>query len=145
MEREVILGTGIDLVENDRIGDVLQRWDAHFLMRVFTEAESAYCRSKASPVQHYAARFAIKEAVSKALRTGIGPHVGWLDIEVTKEEESGAPSVRLSGAAKRYAEQCGVARILVSLAHTRHYAVAQAVVIGREADGDASIDSSPDA
>ncbi len=144
MEREVILGTGIDLVENERIRDVLLRWDSHFLLRVFTGAETAYCRGKAVPEQHFAARFAIKEAVSKALRTGIGPHVGWLDIEVIRDEESGAPSVRLSGAAKRYADRCGVARILVSLAHTRQYAVAQAVVIGKEVC-DAGIDSGPDA
>jgi holo-[acyl-carrier protein] synthase len=129
---EVVLGTGIDLVENDRIRDVLARWDAQFTARVFTEAERAYCESKASPVQHYAARFAIKEAVAKALRTGIGPHMGWNEIEVVRDAASGAPSVALHGAAQRYAGKIGVDRILISLSHTRNYAVAQAVVVGRE-------------
>lgn len=135
MQNEVVLGTGIDLVENDRIRAVLSRWDKQFLARVFTASESRYCQEKAFPEQHFAARFAIKEAVAKALRTGIGPHVGWLDIEVTKDEESGAPSVSLAGAAQNYAEQWGVTRILVSLAHTRHYAVAQALVMGKGDDG----------
>lgn len=127
---EVVLGTGIDLVENDRIRDVLSRWDAQFLERVFTPSERAYCESKAFPAQHFAARFAIKEAVAKALRTGIGPHMGWADIEVERDVASGAPSVRLHGAAGRYAEKLRVLRILISVAHTRNYAVAHAVVIG---------------
>lgn len=129
---EVVLGTGIDLVENERIRDVLARWDDRFTERVFTPAERAYCESKAFPIQHFAARFAIKEAVAKALRTGIGPHMGWDEIEVERDIASGAPSVRLHGAAQQYADQVGVARILISLAHTRNYAVAQAVVVGRD-------------
>ncbi|MFU8780028.1 MAG: holo-ACP synthase [Kiritimatiellia bacterium] len=129
---EVVLGTGIDLVENARIRDVLSRWDAQFTARVFTAAERAYCEAKASPVPHFAARFAIKEAVAKALRTGIGPHMGWNEIEVERDAMSGAPSVRLHGAAQQYAEKIGVEKILISLSHTRNYAVAQAIVVGRE-------------
>ena len=128
---EVILGTGIDLVENERIRDVLARWDAQFIARVFTDAERTYCESKAFPVQHFAARFAIKEAVAKALRTGIGPHMGWSEIEVERDARSGAPSVQLHGAAKQYADKIGVERILISLSHTHNYAVAQAIVVGR--------------
>lgn len=127
---EAILGIGIDLVENDRIRDVLSRWDDRFVSRVFTDAEKCYCESKAFPVQHYAARFAIKEAVAKALRTGIGPHMGWNEIEVERDVSSGAPSVCLHGGAHKYAEQLGVKRILVSLSHTHHYAIAQAIVLG---------------
>jgi len=126
----VILGTGIDLVENDRIRDVLSRWDAQFTARVFTDAERAYCESKTFPVQHFAARFAIKEAVAKALRTGIGPHMGWNEIEVERDAVSGAPSVKLHGAADQYARKIGVDRILISLSHTHNYAVAQAIVVG---------------
>lgn len=131
---EVVLGTGIDLVENERIRDVLARWDVRFTERVFTSAERIYCDSKAFPVQHYAARFAIKEAVAKGLRTGIGPHMGWNEIEVERDAASGAPSVRLHGAAEQYARQIGVEKILISLAHTRNYAVAQAIVVGREVE-----------
>jgi holo-[acyl-carrier protein] synthase len=135
MSVEVVLGTGIDLVENDRIRDVLSRWDTRFLARVFTPSERAYCESKAFPAQHFAARFAIKEAVAKALRTGIGPHVGWADVEVERDVSTGAPSVRLHGAAGRYAKKLQVLRILISVAHTRNYAVAHAVVMG---EGDVS-------
>ncbi len=129
---DVILGTGIDLVENERIREVLARWDAQFTARVFTDAERMYCESKAFPAQHYAARFAIKEAVGKALRTGIGPHMGWNEIEVERDVASGAPSVKLHGAAAEYARGIGVDRILISLSHTHHYAVAQAIVVGKE-------------
>ena len=128
---EVIVGTGIDLVENARIADVLERWDAQFTARVFTDAERSYCDSKAFPVQHYAARFAIKEAVAKALRTGIGPHMGWNEIEVQRDATSGAPSVKLHGGAELYAQTIGVERIMISLSHTHNYAVAQAIVVGR--------------
>jgi holo-[acyl-carrier protein] synthase len=129
-EAERIIGTGIDLVENARFRDVLSRWDDRFLSRVFLAHEQAYCRQKALPEQHFAGRFAIKEAVSKALMTGIGEHCGWLDIEVVRNAETGAPSVALHGKAAEYAQAIGVTRILISLSHTRDYAVASAVLVG---------------
>lgn len=127
---EGILGTGIDLVENARFRDVLSRWNTRFLSRVFLEREQNYCRSKAQPEQHFAGRFAIKEAVSKAFMTGIGSHFGWLDIEVIRNDQTGAPAVRLHGGGALYAQNIGVKRILVSLSHTRHYAVASAILAG---------------
>ena len=127
--REKIIGTGIDLVENARIADMIQRWGTHFLERVFSTEELAYSRSKARPDQHLAGRFAVKEAVSKAFKTGIGPHFGWLDIEVLRDAESGAPSVRLHGKAAAYAKKSGVSNIMISLSHTRHYAVASAILV----------------
>lgn len=129
MTVERIVGTGIDLVENARFTDILSRWDARFLSRVFLADEQAYCRSKAFPGQHFAGRFAIKEAVSKAFMTGIGPHFGWLDIEVVRNAQSGAPSVALHGKADAYARSLGVSRIMISIAHTRDYAVASAILI----------------
>lgn len=128
---EGVIGTGIDLVETARIREVVQRWDSRFLSRVFLEREQDYCQGKAFPEQHYAGRFAIKEAVSKGLRTGIGPHFGWLDIEVVRDDSTGAPSVALSGAAADFAAGMGVGRIVISLSHTHAYAVAQAIVLGR--------------
>jgi len=125
-----VIGIGIDLVENRRIADMLRRWRRKFRDRVFLPAEQAYCEAGAIPAAHYAARFAVKEAVSKALRTGIGPQVRWLDIEVTRAG-SGAPSVRLAGAARRLARAQGVREILISLSHTEHYAVAQAMILGQ--------------
>ena len=125
---ERILGTGVDLVENGRIDAMVKRWGAHFLDRVFSKDEQAYCNIKAVPSRHLAGRFAVKEAVSKAFLTGIGPRFGWLDLEVARDAESGAPSVRLHGKAADYAAELGVSRVMISLSHTQHYAVAGALV-----------------
>jgi holo-[acyl-carrier protein] synthase len=125
-----ILGTGIDLVENEHMRQVLERWDARFKNRVFSKSEQAYCETKAAPSRHYAGRFAVKEAVSKALGTGIGPSIGWLDMEVVRDPETGAPSVSLSDRASLLLRNRGVARVFVSLSHTQHFAVAHAVLAG---------------
>lgn len=130
MTGERIVGTGIDLVENARFRDVLARWDERFLSRVFLDQEREYCWKKAFPEQHFAGRFAIKEAVAKAFMTGIGSHFGWLDIEVVRNPATGAPSVALHGKAADYARAVGVTRILVSISHTREYAMASAVLAG---------------
>ena len=132
---ERVLGTGIDLVENERMKEVLDRWGSQFKDKVFLEAEQRYCESKAFPHQHYAARFAVKEAVSKAFGTGIGPHINWLDMEVTRDEVSGAPSVVLSGKAQDLAGKYRAATILISLSHTHTYAVASALILGGDAQG----------
>ncbi len=130
-----VLGVGVDLVENRRMQDSLRRWNRKFRDRIFLPKEQAYCETKASPWNHYAGRFAVKEAVSKAFGTGVGEHINWLDIEVVRDRRSGAPSVRLSAKGRQLAEKQGVEKILVSLAHTRQYAVAQAVLVGRERKG----------
>lgn len=125
-----VLGTGIDLVENERMDEVLARWTTRFRDRVFLAAEQAYCEAKAVPCRHYAGRFAVKEAVSKAFGTGISSTIGWLDIEVVHCPATGAPSVQLAPRARTMAAARGVHDILISLAHTRHYAVAQALLVG---------------
>lgn len=111
--------------------EVLDRWGDSFKRKVFQRKEIDYCDRKAAPYRHYAGRFAVKEAVSKAFGTGVGPHIGWLDMEVIRDEETGAPTVRLSGKGKAMSDTIGVSAILVSLSHTRDYAVAQAVLSGR--------------
>jgi holo-[acyl-carrier protein] synthase len=111
--------------------DMAKRWGNHFLDRVFLPDEQAYSHTKARPDQHLAGRFAVKEAVSKAFATGIGPQFGWLDIEVTRDADSGAPAVKLHGKAAEYAAKLGVRRIMISLSHTRDYAVASAVLVGK--------------
>lgn len=109
---------------------VLRARGRGFRAKVFLPREQSYCDSRAAPWNHYAGRFAVKEAVSKAFGTGVGEHIGWRDIEVVRDDRSGAPSVRLSAKGAKLAEKRGVRRILVSLAHTRHYAVAQALLVG---------------
>jgi len=126
-----VLGTGIDLVENSRMREVLERWGKKFKDRVFLKNEQLYCENKAVPVQHYAGRFAVKEAVTKAFGTGIGAAIGWRDVEVTRDGESGAPSVRLSPRARSLASEQSAGEVLVSLAHTRNYAVAHVLLMAK--------------
>ena len=130
MKYSRVLGTGVDLVENERMQEVLQRWGSRLKNKVFLEEEQKYCESKASPSRHYAARFAVKEAVTKAFGTGIGPHISWLDVEVMKNLLTGAPSIRLHGKAQVLACTRGVEDILISVSHTKTYAVAHALLIG---------------
>jgi holo-[acyl-carrier protein] synthase len=122
-----VLGVGIDLVENARIQHSLERFGERFLHRVFTEGEIAYCQSMKFPERHFAARFAAKEAVSKAFGTGIGKAMGWRDIDVQRKE-TGEPFVILSGKAKELAEQRNVSSVWISLSHTDHYAAATIVI-----------------
>ena len=130
-EHSEVLGTGIDLVENARMADALTKWGARFKDRVFTPAEQAYCEAAAHPESRYAARVAVKEAVAKALTTGIGRHLSWLDMTVARDPGSGAPTVVLNARAHALANARGVERIHVSIAHTRHHAVASALILGR--------------
>ncbi|MFH0878370.1 MAG: holo-ACP synthase [Lentisphaerota bacterium] len=128
--RSMVLGTGIDLVENDRMQEALKRHGDAFKKKVFLPREQKYCDAKADPSRHYAGRFAVKEAVSKAFGTGLGEHLGWLDIEIVRDEKTGAPSVLLQGKGKTLAKKRGVKKVLVSLSHTRQHAVAQALLMG---------------
>jgi holo-[acyl-carrier protein] synthase len=130
MKGDEVLGTGVDLVENERMRELLVRWESRIKDRVFLPEEQRYCDAKASPWLYYSGRFAVKEAVSKAFGTGIGPSLGWLDIEVVRDPVSGAPSIRLDGKGARLAESRGVRVVLVSLSHTHNFAIAQALLIG---------------
>jgi holo-[acyl-carrier protein] synthase len=124
-----ILGTGVDIVETARIASSLERHGDRFLARVFLDGERAYCGKMANPAQCYAARFAAKEAVSKAFGTGIGAELGWLDIEVCRKA-SGEPYVVLHGEGAKTAARLGIKEIRLSLSHSDHYAVAHALALG---------------
>ncbi len=124
-----ILGIGVDIVENARIEKSIARLGEPFLRRVFTEAEREYCVRMAVSAPSYAARFAAKEAVSKAFGTGIGGSVGWLDIEVQRKT-SGEPFIVLHGGASELAQRLGIREILITLSHSEHYAVANAIALG---------------
>ena len=115
---------GVDLIEIERIRRALDRHPG-FRQRVFTEAEIAYCESRPNPAQHYAARFAGKEAVGKALGFGVARAFAWKDIEVTGRPK---PSVTLSGRVAAWAEKVGAGAIDLSMTHSRELASAVAVV-----------------
>jgi holo-[acyl-carrier protein] synthase len=118
-------GIGIDLVEVPRIRELLEKHGQRFKERTFTAGEIAYCDACADPAMHYAARFAAKEAVAKALGTGLWAEgVVWTDIEVVREA-GGKPGIVLHGAAKQHA---AAANCLVSLTHTRDLAMAQVIL-----------------
>lgn len=124
-----VLGVGVDIVETQRIEHSLERFGERFLHRVFTEGEIAYCQSMKFPARHFAARFAAKEAVSKAFSTGIGSAMGWRDIDVHRQG-SGQPYVVLAGGAQDLAARRGVSAVWISLSHTDQYAAATAVIEG---------------
>jgi len=121
-----IVGTGVDIIEVDRVHRALTRLGTgnRFRQRVFTENEIAYCESRGRPrYQSYAARFAAKEAVMKALGTGWNRHVGWNDIEVLRQRGR-APMILLHGKAAEFARQRGIVHIHLSLSHTGSLALA---------------------
>jgi len=125
----IIFGTGIDLVENARIAASIEKFGDRFLNRVFLPEELAYCRTMRRATPHYAARFAAKEAVAKAFGCGITERIGFLDIEVTRNE-AGAPSIALHGTARELAAERGVTKIFLSLSHTDNYSVANVTLTG---------------
>src|SRR3989454_2740341 len=118
-----VVGIGVDLVECARIERSLDRFGEKFLRRVFTEGEVEYSMSMKFPARHLAARFAAKEAVSKAFGTGIGKAMGWRDIDVHKKP-SGEPFLVFGGPAEQLAKQRGVSSARITLSHTEHHAIA---------------------
>ena len=128
----MIVAIGTDLTEVERIRAAVTnpRSGRRFRDRVFTPAEQAYCERRGrAAYQSYAARFAAKEAVMKALGQGWGPRLGWLDIEV-RRQPGGRPEVRLSDRAKAHAASLGVRRLHLTLTHTATLAEAQVVAEG---------------
>jgi holo-[acyl-carrier protein] synthase len=115
---------GLDLIEIARVRRALERHGDGFRDRCFTRAEQAYCDGRANPAQHYAGRFAAKEAVGKAL--GVGVHFTWKEIEIRGRPK---PAVYFSGRTAAVAERLGAARIDVSMTHSRELAAAVAVVV----------------
>jgi holo-[acyl-carrier protein] synthase len=119
-----IQGVGVDLVDVKRMEGIIAEQGERFLNRVFTERERLYCEGKPNPAQHFAARFAAKEAVSKALQTGWSGTFRWKDVEVVNRE-TGAPQVLLSN---EMAAALANSRIHLSLSHTEHTVVAFALI-----------------
>ena len=122
------VGLGVDIVEIERMQKILLATPS-FETKVFTEAEQAYCRSKAHPATHFAARFAAKEAVCKALGTGIMVHGMHPRLVEVVRDHRGKPAIKLHGKAEEVAREQGVLDIPLSLTYTHSVAVANAVAI----------------
>jgi len=125
----MILGVGIDIIEVARIAASYERFGERFVNRILLPDEIAYCQSHKNPAPFLAARFAAKEAISKAFGTGIGAPLGWQDMEI-RRKESGEPYVLLHGKGEELFKARKAKRLLISLSHTQNYATATAVLEG---------------
>ncbi|MCE9528656.1 MAG: holo-ACP synthase [Planctomycetales bacterium] len=126
-----ILGIGTDIIETLRIAQMIEKHGELFLNRVYTPHEIEYCSARKAATQHYAGRFAAKEAVLKALGTGWTRGIQWRDIEV-HNDLGGKPSIVLSGGAYELSVQQGIDEMLISISHCRNYATAYAMAVGKE-------------
>jgi holo-[acyl-carrier protein] synthase len=126
-----IIGHGIDIVEVPRIARMIAAHGPRFLDRVYSAAEQRYCTPHRRSAEHFAARFAAKEAILKALGTGWSGGIAWTDAEVIPLE-SGAPTVQLQGRAAAVAAGLGITSWTLSMSDTEHYAFASAIAIGDE-------------
>jgi len=123
----VIISVGIDIIEVRRVRETIER-TPRFAERVFTAAERAYCESRgAVAAQHYAARFAAKEAALKALQTGWSGGISWQDVEVAAKE-SGAPMILFHGRARELYDATGATAAHISIAHTTEHAIAEVIL-----------------
>jgi holo-[acyl-carrier protein] synthase len=123
----MIVGSGIDLAEIERIQHSVDRYGQRFLNHVYTAAEQAYCLRKRKSAESLAARFAAKEAGAKALGTGISHGVNWLEIEVVREA-SGRPTLKFHGRAAEFAVRLGAVHAALSITHTAALAMASVVL-----------------
>jgi len=123
-----IVGIGTDITECARIEKMIQRHGTHFLEHVFTEGEILYSSSKKRAAEHFAGRWAAKEAVLKALGTGWIGGISWKDVEVVNEI-GGRPRIVLAGGAQKVAKQLGISEVHISISHCSSHAVAYAVAI----------------
>ncbi len=122
----MIKGTGVDIIEIDRIKNAIEK-DNGFREKLFTKGEMAYCEAKAKKYQHYAARFASKEAFFKALGTGWRNGMSWTDISI-ENNELGKPEIRLSGETLIYFKKLKLKRTVLSISHSKDYAVGFVII-----------------
>jgi holo-[acyl-carrier protein] synthase len=125
----MIVGIGVDLVKISRIHEMKERWGPRFLDRVFTPTEQAYCLQRKFPPIHLSARFAVKEAILKALGTGLRMGTKWREIE-TINNASGKPEVKLWGRTGELAAEKNVSEIFATISHDSDYSIAQVLLQG---------------
>lgn len=123
----MVYGIGIDIVKVDRIKRAILKSGQRFVGRIFTEKEISYCEKRKSMYQHYAARFAAKEAVFKAIGTGWRKGVSWNEIEV-ENDSSGKPHINIYGKTKEMAEKIGGKRFLITITHSDEYAITKVIM-----------------
>ena len=128
-----VLGLGTDIIECLRIAKMIEKHGELFLNRVYTRSEIAYCSSRKGANQSYAGRWAVKEAVLKAMGTGWSRGIRWKDIEVVTDL-TGKPSVAIHGVAKEICDELGISEVLISLSHCRSHATATAIAVGNSTD-----------
>ncbi len=124
-----VISVGTDIIECVRIAQMIDRHGELFLHRVFTVREIVYCAARRTSTQHYAGRWAAKEAVLKTLGTGWTRGIRWTDVEVQKAT-SGSPSILLHNRAAEIASQIGITQVMISISHCRSHAVAFATAVG---------------
>ena len=138
-----ILGIGTDIIECPRIGKMIEQHGELFLRRVYTEREIRYCQARKHAIEHFAGRWAAKEAILKAIGTGWSRGIAWTDLEV-RNGVGWQPRVLVCGGAKDVAVQRGIGDILISISHCRTYATAYALAVGPEQAARASRMGPPD-
>jgi phosphopantethiene--protein transferase domain len=124
----MILGTGVDIVEIFRMRDAIDKWGEAFLTRIFTPREIKYSNSRRFSHQHFAARFAAKEAVVKAFGEGRKHPLNWTEIEVLNDKE-GKPVIEFHNGALKLKKKKKVSDVIVSLSHSKNYAIANAILL----------------
>ena len=133
-EFDMIVGTGIDIVNIERIENLMARWGDLFLGRVFTKREIVWCQQRTRPPECFAIRFAAKEAFLKAIGWGLRNGIHWTDIEV-ENDPMGKPLLSLHRKAKEILETHRIYKALLTLSHDRPYAVAHVILEGRNDEG----------
>lgn len=124
----MIFGTGVDIVEVFRVRDAVNKWGKGFLSKVFTDREIKYSNSRRFSHQHFAARYAAKEAVIKAFGEGRKAPIKWTDIEVLNDRE-GKPIIEFHDSALRLKKKKKIGKVIVSMSHSKNYAVANAIIL----------------
>ncbi|GAB5403062.1 MAG: holo-ACP synthase [Aureliella sp.] len=124
-----VIGIGTDIIECDRIEQMIEKHGDTFLKRVYTSDEISYCAGRKAANQHYAGRWAAKEAVLKALGTGWAHGIQWTDVEVVNQI-GGKPEIVLAGVASKISHEMGIKQMMISISHCKGYATAYATAIG---------------
>ena len=130
-----IIGVGAEITECLRVARMIDRYGEQFVDRVFTREEVRFCRDRKFPARHFAAHWAAKQAVLRALGLSWGRGINWRDMEI-RSNGSGGWTVALRGAVRDHVEQVGVTRIHVAMAHCRTYATGYATAVGARSNGD---------